>query len=163
MAHDRHDVAFFVGAIIGGVAGGAAMLFAAPQSGAATRSELRSQVETLRGRTERLSDQTRERVQGGLAGVQEVAAPVIARFGSGSADNAVRETESSVIIQPVPTVDTEVTIPPAASETVNHRSASDLDPTRSRRDTVAPTVPASEHDRDTPSVAVGTDFPTVKR
>ena len=40
MADQRHDAAFVVGAILGGLAGAAAVLFRAPQSGAQTRAQL---------------------------------------------------------------------------------------------------------------------------
>lgn len=40
MADERHDAAFIVGAVLGGLAGGAYALLNAPQSGARTRAEL---------------------------------------------------------------------------------------------------------------------------
>ena len=40
MANERHDAAFVVGALLGGLAGGAYSLWVAPQAGAQTRAEL---------------------------------------------------------------------------------------------------------------------------
>ncbi len=47
MAAERHDVAFVVGAVLGGVAGAAATLLNAPQSGARTRAQLVEQVQMM--------------------------------------------------------------------------------------------------------------------
>ena len=49
MAHERHDVAFVVGALLGGVAGATYTLFNAPQAGAQTRAQLAEQVTALTG------------------------------------------------------------------------------------------------------------------
>ena len=47
MAGERHDVAFVVGAVLGGVAGAAITLLNAPQSGQQTRAQLAAQAEAL--------------------------------------------------------------------------------------------------------------------
>ena len=54
MAGERHDAAFIVGAVLGGLAGAGGPLFWAPQSGAQTRAQL----------TERWHDANERLVQG---------------------------------------------------------------------------------------------------
>ena len=61
MADERHDVAFVVGALLGGLAGATVTLFNAPQAGAQTRAQLAEQVGALSGKvgtaTARLGEQ----------------------------------------------------------------------------------------------------------
>lgn len=53
MADERHDAAFVVGAVVGGVAGAAYGLFSAPQAGRRTRGQLAEQADAL---VQRLAD-----------------------------------------------------------------------------------------------------------
>lgn len=152
MVDDRHDVAFLVGAIVGGIAGGAAMLFAAPQSGAATRSDLSSQIAALTERATTLTDQTRDQVRGQLSGVQETAAPYLSRFMNSDDQQPVVETGTSVEFVLEPDEKTGM-------ETVDHRSAADLYPAGAGN---ATTISEAGGDPDDDTATVAPD-PTFQR
>lgn len=68
MAAERHDAAFIVGAVVGGLAGAAGALWLAPQAGARTRAQL----------AERWNDAA-EKVAQGVAGVDDRARGLLGR------------------------------------------------------------------------------------
>lgn len=79
VANQRHDAAFIVGAVIGGVAAGAYALFEAPQAGTETRAQLAERGDAL---AERLAQTTAEvdgRVRRWLARAEEQTAPLMGR------------------------------------------------------------------------------------
>ena len=74
MADERHDAAFIVGAILGGLAGAVGTLFWAPQSGAETRTQLAERWNAAA-----------ERAAQGVATVDTRARDLAARAGEGVA------------------------------------------------------------------------------
>ena len=80
---------FFLGAIIGGVAG----ILLAPKAGSETRAELREQSETWRARAEELAAKAREQLGPTMEGIRERVGPTVegVRERVGPAVETVRE------------------------------------------------------------------------
>ena len=89
MTDERHDTAFVVGAVLGGLLGGAYTLFTAPQSGAQTRSELVARWNALTGgvasKAATLDGEVRQLVSSAEAAVS----PLAERLHRDRADTAV--------------------------------------------------------------------------
>lgn len=79
MADERHDAAFIVGAVVGGVAGAAFALFRAPQAGAQTRAQLAER-----------RDAVSNRLAAGIAALDERARRLVARVGGAVAPVGAR-------------------------------------------------------------------------
>jgi len=100
VAAERHDAAFIVGAVLGGLAGAAGALFWAPQAGAQTRAQL---GERWRDSTERLTQgiaglETRARA---LLGQEDEAgpAPPVATASAGETVPAGTTSETRVVVE----------------------------------------------------------------
>jgi hypothetical protein len=108
VAAERHDAAFIVGAVLGGLAGAAGVLFWAPQAGAQTRAQL---GERWRDSTERLTQgiaglETRARA---LLGQEDEPGPAptvaVATPPAGETVSAGTTSETRVVVElePEPT------------------------------------------------------------
>lgn len=86
MAEERHDAAFIVGAVVGGLAAGAYALFAAPQAGSQTRAQLWERGDAVAEQVARTTAEVDERVRRWLARADEQAAPLRRRLTGGRDD-----------------------------------------------------------------------------
>ena len=105
MADERHDAAFVVGAILGGVLGGGYALLNAPQSGAETRAELAARWKELTGRVAGAVAGVEDEARRLAAGAGEAVAPLTDRLSRDRAETAaaVEVVEGGVRV----TVETE--------------------------------------------------------
>jgi len=107
VAEERHDAAFIVGAVVGGLAAGAYALFAAPQAGSQTRAQLRERGDADAERVARTTAEVDERVRRWLARADEQAAPLRRRLTGdrddrGSAPVAAFGTERGSVVETEP-------------------------------------------------------------
>ena len=80
MANERHDAAFVVGALLGGLAGGAYCLWVAPQAGAETRAELAQRWNVVAERLAQGVATIDAGARRAVTQVEERSAPVVARL-----------------------------------------------------------------------------------
>ena len=128
MADERHDAAFIVGAILGGLVGGGYALFRVPQAGGQTRAQLWARGDGLTQRlsatTSALDGQTRTL----LARANAETAPVVERLQrirtgallSPSTD--VVEPRTEVVTEPVFTLPDPLEPDPVIVESANGES-----------------------------------------
>ncbi len=106
MAHERHDVAFVVGALLGGVAGAACTLFNAPQSGSQTRAQLAEQFGALTGQlgatVAKLGEQGEQLGQRATATVSTLTERVGGGASTTAADPATERITEPIILLPDP-------------------------------------------------------------
>lgn len=79
MADQRHDAAFIVGAVVGGLAAGAYALVAAPQAGSETRVQLAERRDALAERLAQTTAEAEGQIRRLLARTQEQTAPLLDR------------------------------------------------------------------------------------
>ena len=92
MADEEHDTAFVVGAILGGLVGGAYVLFNAPQSGAQTRSELAARWNALTGGLASKAAAVDGNVRQVVASAGHAVSPLAERLDRGRAGTAGKAT-----------------------------------------------------------------------
>lgn len=80
MAEERHDVAFIVGAALGGIAAAAATLLSAPRSGAATRADVTSRFSMVSERVSDFVGSNDDEVRKRLVVVRETTTPWMERL-----------------------------------------------------------------------------------
>lgn len=124
MRTERHDVAFVVGALVGGLTAAAVTLFRAPQSGAQTRAQISERLEPITSKTGGLSrtvaSQTRAVTSQSVAKSQELTTAVKSKVQSGD-QPAAGQTDEFVVVEPLGTTDLEPlpaanAVPPDAVE-----------------------------------------------
>ena len=93
VADERHDAAFVVGAILGGVAGATYTLFNAPQAGAQTRAQLAERRDAVAERLAAAIAEVDGRVRRLVAQVGAAARPVVERLASARPGSAPAEVE----------------------------------------------------------------------
>lgn len=92
MAEERHDAAFVVGAVVGGVAAGVYALFEAPQAGSQTRTQLQERRDAIGEHVAQATADVDGRVRRWLVRVDEQAAPLLRRVtGRRAAGEVTRE------------------------------------------------------------------------
>lgn len=118
MAHERHDVAFVVGALLGGLAGATYTLFNAPQAGSQTRAQLAEQLNGLNGQlgtaTAKLGEQGErlgQRATATVAALTERVTGDAAVVDAATARTAEQKTEPVLLLpdplEPAPVVGVE--------------------------------------------------------
>ena len=103
VADERHDVAFVVGAILGGVAGATYTLFNAPQAGAQTRAQLAERRDAIA-----------ERLATAIAEVDGRVRRLVAQAGAAASSVAERLASARPGSAPVPAAEVEVATEPVA-------------------------------------------------
>lgn len=120
MAEERHDAAFIVGAVVGGLAAGVYALFEAPQAGAQTRAQLQERGDAIGEQAAQATAEVDGRVRRWLVRADERAAPLLRRVtGRRAAGEVTRapiaadRSSPSSLSERGSTVDTEpfVTLP----------------------------------------------------
>ncbi len=110
MGSERHDVAFVVGAVLGGLIAAGVTLFRAPQPGAQTRAQIAERLEPVTSKTTELSrtvtDQTRTVTSQSVAKSKELTASVKGMVGSEDQPPTV-QPEELVVVEPLGTSDLE--------------------------------------------------------
>lgn len=141
MAEERHDAAFVVGAVVGGVAAGVYALFEAPQAGSQTRAQLRERGDAVAAQLGQATAEVDGRVRRWLVRADEQAAPLLRRVTGRRAARAVTR-------EPVAGDRSSPSSPSSPSE---RGSAADTEPFTTLPDPPVP-VPADE---TTVAAAVG--------
>lgn len=110
MRKERHDAAFVVGAVVGGLAAAGVTLFRAPQSGARTRAHIAERLEPVTSKTAELSrtiaDQT-QAVRSQAVARSEALRATVTRKTRSEDHLANRQTDEFVVVQPLGTSDLE--------------------------------------------------------
>lgn len=104
MAKSRHNAAFVVGAIAGGLAGATCALVIAPQAGAVTRALLKERLQPITDRAALALDVVREAAE---LLIERVEAVVAAVTGEELEPMPAVETEERVMVVPAPTAATD--------------------------------------------------------
>ncbi len=108
MARERHDAAFIVGAILGGLAGAGYTLFQAPQAGAQTRAQLAEQVAWLTGRLRTAASPLVERSQALGQQATATVSTLTERRSGGTSEATSGSTEPFILLpdplEPYPVV-----------------------------------------------------------
>lgn len=110
MRTERHDVAFVVGAVVGGITAAAITLFRAPQSGAQTRAgiqeRLRPVTSTTAGPTRTIASQAQAITNQSVAKGKEIATSVSAKVRHQDQTDQ-QDTDQITVVEPRATSDLE--------------------------------------------------------
>ena len=119
MADERHDVAFVVGALLGGVAGAVYTLFNAPQAGADTRAQLAEQFGAATSRVDAAA--TRLGAEGGrlIEQASATVATLTERVGRDESSGAGETITEPVLLLPDPLEPDPVVLDPTRDAAID--------------------------------------------
>ncbi|HEV2107484.1 MAG TPA: YtxH domain-containing protein [Thermomicrobiales bacterium] len=131
MGTERHNVAFVVGAVVGGLTAATITLFQAPQSGAQTRADIQERLKRMTTKTSGAAQTVAGRTRSSVAKSRELAASAAGKVRSED-HSAHQETDEILVVGKQTTSGLEP--PLVAGETSRplteaERQALDLDPT----------------------------------